>query len=151
MTLPGRGNPMIASHRAHKYSRTPSVMCSLARNATSLHHAPDCNHISWKERRYHSWFGVQRSPGIQFVRMQHQLRSRDRPNSHRLSGGTVVQHRTVHDQIGIVAEEIPWDLWIAAEHQLHRRETRNRQQAWLRHFFTRTPSVVGLLPGRPPA
>ena len=91
---PRECNPLVPSHRTHACSRSPWVMCSLARNAASFHHTPDCNHVSWKERRYHSWSGVWCFPGIQLVRMKHQLRSCDCPNPCRLSGVSVVQHRT---------------------------------------------------------
>ena len=52
---PGRSSPaslVVTSHHAHAYSRSPSMMYSFAKNAASLHHAPDCNHVSWKERRH---------------------------------------------------------------------------------------------------
>ena len=45
---PGECNAVAASHRARAYSRSPSVMCSFAGNAASLHQAPDCNRVSWK-------------------------------------------------------------------------------------------------------
>ena len=137
-------NLVVTSHRTHAFCRSPSVMCSLARNATSLHNPPDCNHVSWKERRYTSRSGVQCSPSSQFVRMKHQLRSCDCPNPRRLSGVSVVQHQTVRGQVGIVAEEVPLDLWIAAEHQLHRRDTRNRQQGAL-GFLQRVEALSPLV------
>ena len=66
-------------------------------------------------------------------------------DSHRLSGASVVQQRTVREQIGIVAQEVPWDLWDATEHQLHRTDTRNRQQAVLR-FLQRVEALSPLVP-----
>ena len=70
----------------------------------SLHHAPHCNHVTWKEKWHHSLSGVQRSHGVRFVGVQHQVLSRDRPNSHRLSGASVAQERTARDQFWIVVQ-----------------------------------------------
>ena len=57
-------------------------------------------------RWHHSWSGVQRSPGVQFVQTQHQCCSCDCPNSRRLSSASV----TARDQIGIVAQKVPGSL-----------------------------------------
>ena len=105
------GNPIITSHRAQTQSRSPSMMCSLSRNATSLHHAPYCNHVSVPLVVWCS----------QFVRMQHQLRCRDRPHSRRLSGASVVAANCSRPDLDCRSGG-SLDLWIATEHQLHRRE-----------------------------
>ena len=59
---PAECNPTVTSHRARACSRSPSAMCSLARNAASFHHAPDCGTamvaVSWRGLDSHRDLGT---------------------------------------------------------------------------------------------
>ena len=81
----------------------PSQMYSFAGNAASFHHAPDCNHVPRKERRYNSRSGVQCSPGVQLVRMKH--RTSFSPPVWRLCRAASNCSRSRSE---IVTEEVPY-------------------------------------------